>query len=718
MSEAGNRGGGSVSSGDIDTTLQEQRLFAPPAPASVGIPRWHITCEDEYRALLRRSIDHPEEFWAEQAACLDWFSPWHHVLEWEPPDARWFTGAKINACYNCVDRHVQAGYGEQVALIWEGEPVHPRTSHPAPDSRYAHEPEVRLLTYRELQVETSRVANLLKSLGVKKGDVVTIYMPMVPELAIAMLACARIGAAHSVIFGGFAHTAIAERVVDAHSKVIITADGGYRRGEVVPLQKNVEEAVQMLANHGHIMNHVVVLRRTGHEAPSQRFTTGQARIGPTRFHWWQDAVPRASSACPCAAMDSEDMLFLLYTSGSTGKPKGILHTTAGYMVYVTMTARLAFNLIPDAGQIFWCSADIGWVTGHSYVLYGILANRVPTLMYEGAPNFPAVPGAAAGTGDRFWDIIARHRVTQFYTAPTAIRTFMKWGQELPEKHDLSSLKVLGTVGEPINPEAWIWYQQHIGRGRCPVVDTYWQTETGGHVVTPLPGAIATKPGSCTLPMLGIDAAIVNEQGHELPPNKGGLFVIRKPWPGMLRGVYGNRDRFVSNYWGRVKDPRTGVPYYFSADGARRDEDGYFWIQGRIDDVIKVSGHLLGTMEVESALVSHPAVAEAAVVGVPHEIKGNAICAFVTLKSKWFIDHKGRKPDDALRAELTAHVAREVGSLAKPDQIRFAEGLPKTRSGKIMRRLLRDVAAGVEKITQDTTTLEDFSVVARLRDDEE
>jgi acetyl-CoA synthetase len=530
-----------------------------------------------------------------------------------------------------------------------------------------------------------------------------------------MLACARIGAAHSVIFGGFAPTAISERAVDAGSRVIITADGGYRRGEVVPLQKNVEEAVRALSNQGHIINHVLVLKRTGHVPPSHRFQTGES-IGATRLHWWHDLVPAASDACPCESMDSEDMLFLLYTSGSTGKPKGIMHTTAGYLAFVQMTARLTFNLVPDSGQLFWCSADIGWVTGHSYVLYGILMNRVTTLMYEGAPNFPQ--------NDRFWDIIARHRVTHFYTAPTAIRTFMKWGPEWPDKHDLSSLKILGTVGEPINPEAWMWYHSTIGKDNCPIVDTYWQTETGGHVGTPLPGAIATKPGSCTLPMLGIDAAIVNEQGHELPPNKGGLFVIRKPWPGMLRGVHGNRERFVSNYWGRVKSPGgtglppAGTPYYFSADGARRDTDGYFWIQGRIDDVIKVSGHLLGTMEVESALVSHPYVAEAAVVGVPHEIKGNAICAFVTLKSKWFAENKGKLPDAALKSELTAHVAREVGALAKPDQIRFADGLPKTRSGKIMRRLLRDVAAGVEKITQDTTTLEDFSVVAKLRADEE
>jgi acetyl-CoA synthetase len=708
----------------IDSTLQEHRLFPPKNAAELGFASWHVASMDEYTRLHARSLGDPNapgSFWAEEASRLAWFHKWGHVCEWEAPDAKWFVGGKINACYNCVDRHVQSGQGEDVAIVWEGEPLGPRTSHEATGSRYSQEPEIRRLTYRELQVATSRCASALKGMGVKKGDVVTIYMPMVPELAVAMLACARIGAAHSVIFGGFAPHAIYERALDASSRVIITADGGYRRGEVVPLLKNVEEGVHLLANHGHVVNHVLCLKRTGHIPPSSRFVDGQSREGfhlRTKWHWWHDAVegPHASDACPCESLDSEDMLFLLYTSGSTGKPKGILHTTGGYLTFVNTTARLTFNLIPDSGQLFWCSADIGWVTGHSYVLYGLLTNRIPTLMYEGAPNYPAIADRP-GQGDRFWDIIARHKVTHFYTAPTAIRTFMKWGDDLPARHDLSSLKILGSVGEPINPEAWMWYQEHIGRKQCPIVDTYWQTETGGHICTPLPGATPTKPGSCTLPMFGIDATIVNEQGEELGANQGGLFVIRKPWPGMLRGVYGNRDRFVSNYFGRVKEPSTGKPYYFSADGARRDADGYFWIQGRIDDVIKVSGHLLGTMEVESALVSHPAVAEAAVVGVPHDIKGNAICAFVSLKSHWLLANN-RKPDDVLKNQLTAHVAHEVGALAKPDQIRFTDALPKTRSGKIMRRLLRDVAAGVEKITQDTTTLEDFSVVARLRGDEE
>lgn len=703
-------------SADITSTLSETRVFAPVPASTLGLPAWHIGTLDDYRARHRRSIEDPAGFWGEEAKRLAWFRPWTQVLEWHAPDAKWFGGGTLNACYNCVDRHVQAGHGDETAIVWEGEPLGPFTHHPAPGSRYAHEPEIRRLTYRDLQVETSRCANALRSMGVKPGDVVTIYMPMIPELAIALLACARIGAAHSVIFGGFAPAAISERVHDAHSRVIITADGGYRRGDVVPLLANVDEALRHLSNHGHIVNHVVVVKRTGHDT-SHTFNTCDTRIKdlPTQYHWWHDCVAHASDACPCYEADSEHMLFLLYTSGSTGKPKGIVHTTGGYLTYVTMTARLSFNLVPDSGQLFWCSADIGWITGHSYVLYGILANRIPTLMYEGAPNYPTLDG---GKGDRFWSIIARHRVTHFYTAPTAIRTFMKWGDDLPARHDLSSLRVLGTVGEPINPEAWVWFRTHIGRDACPVVDTYWQTETGGHVVTPLPGATPTKPGSCTLPMLGIDAAVVNEQGQELGPDKGGLFVIRRPWPGMLRGVHGNRERFVSNYWGRVKDPKTGEPYYFSADGARRDRDGYFWIQGRIDDVIKVSGHLLGTMEVESALVSHPAVAEAAVVGYPHAIKGNAICAFVTLRGNWNAKNPGRQPDDELRKELTSHVAKEVGALAKPDQIRFAEGLPKTRSGKIMRRLLRDVAAGVEKITQDTSTLEDLSVVARLRGDED
>jgi len=679
----------------IHSTLNEDRVFQPPHPADVGMQRWLIDSMDRYRQLHKQSIEDPRGFWENQARTLHWMKPWSRVLDWTPPDAKWFVNGQLNACDNCVDRLVKAGNGDEVAIIWEGEPVGPKG------------PEIRRLTYADLQRETSKFGNVLKSMGVAKGDVVTIYMPMVPELVVAMLACARIGAAHSVIFGGFAPHAIVERVTDARSNVIITADGGYRRGEIVPLLANVAEACAALKAQGHRVEHVIALRRTNHDTSA---ASASLRGSVAGLHDWQKHMSTAADLCPCVPMDSEAMLFLLYTSGSTGKPKGILHTTGGYLVFTTMTARLTFNLIPDAGQVFWCTADIGWVTGHSYVVYGILPNRVPTLMYEGAPNAPAQ--------DRFWDIIDRHKVTQLYTAPTAIRTFMKWGEQWPQKHDLSSLQLLGTVGEPINPEAWMWYRTFIGRDRCPIVDTYWQTETGGHIGTPLPGATPTKPGSCTLPMLGIDAAIVNEQGQEMPPDKGGLFVIKRPWPGMLRGVYGDRNRFVSNYWSRVKDPATGQPWYFSADGARRDKDGYFWIMGRVDDVIKVSGHLLGTMEVESALVSHPAVAEAAVVGMPHEIKGNAICAFVTLKSQYLKEHPEVRPNDALKAALMAHVTHEVGALARPEQIRFAELLPKTRSGKIMRRLLRDIAAGVEKTTQDTSTLEDYSVLAKLRESEE
>jgi acetyl-CoA synthetase len=695
----------------IESHLVETRIFQPPAPDTLGFKSpggrgphgWHVNSLDQYRSLHKRSLEDPEGFWSEEARHLEWLAPWTRVLEWNPPHARWFVGAKLNVCHNCVDRHVAAGFGEETALVWEGEPVAVRTGHPAPGSRYIGTPEVRRLTYRQLQSEVCRLANALKALGVKKGDVVTIYMPMVPELAIACLACARIGAPHSVIFGGFAAQAIVERVEDAGSRVIITADGGYRRGEIVRLKDAVDQACARTS----LVRDVLVLRRTGHAV---EWHDGSA--GGKRDHWWHETVPKMSDQCPCEPMDAEDMLFLLYTSGSTGKPKGIVHTTAGYLVFVRMTARLTFNLIPSSGQLFWCSADIGWITGHSYVLYGAMANRVATLLYEGAPNFP--------DNARFWDIIERHRVTHFYTAPTAIRAFMKWGAEYPARHDLSSLKVLGTVGEPINPEAWIWYHEHIGGGRCPIVDTYWQTETGGHVITPLPGATPTKPGSCTLPMLGVDAAVVNERGEELAADQGGLLVIRRPWPGMLRGIHRDPDRFVQTYWSRVSgtDARGNrVPYYFTADGARRDKDGYFWVMGRVDDVINVSGHRLGTMEVESALVSHHAVAEAAVVGMPHEIKGTGICAFVTLKSE-YLKSLGGPPDDRIRRELSDHVAGQIGAIARPDSIRFADGLPKTRSGKIMRRLLRDVAAGVEKITQDTTTLEDFSVVARLRESEE
>jgi len=651
----------------IESVLREDRVFPPPDGFNDSIGGAHIASMDQYRKMHERSIRDPDGYWAEIARELDWFTPWSEVVQWEPPDAKWFVGATTNLCHNCVDRQVNNGFGDQVALIWEGEP----------DST-----ELRTLTYLDLARETARFANALKTLGVRKGDVVTLYMGMVPELAIAMLACARIGAVHSVIFGGFSAQAIADRVQDAGSRIVVTCDGGWRRGKIVLLKDNVDTATGMTD----CIETVVVLKRCGNDIA---WTDG-------RDHWWHDVVAAASDDCPCEHMDSEDMLFLLYTSGSTGKPKGIVHTTGGYMVYTYLTSKYVFNLVPDRDQVFWCTADIGWVTGHSYIVYGLLPNRVPTLMYEGAPDFPAE--------DRFWDIVERHKVTQFYTAPTAIRAFMKWGDEHPAKHDLSSLKVLGTVGEPINPEAWMWYRRMIGSERCPIVDTWWQTETGGHMITPLPGATPTVPGSCTMPFFGVDAAVVNDQGEEQPPNVGGLLVIRKPWPAMLRGIFGDRQRFIDTYFTRVPG------MYLAGDAARRDDRGYFWIMGRIDDVINVAGHRLGTMEVESALVSHPAVVEAAVVGMPHEIKGTAIAAFVTLAH-------GRTAGGALRDELRKHVASEIGAIARPDMIRFTDALPKTRSGKIMRRLLRDIAAGTDS-EQDTTTLEDFSVLAKLRASDE
>ena len=621
--------------------------------------------------MYQRSIDDPEGFWGDIAKDFHWYRPWKKVVEWNVPDAKWFVNGTTNICANCVDRQVENGHGDELAILWEGEPCSP-------------DPEVRRLTYRDLLREVSQTANALKSMGVRRGDVVTIYMGMVPELAIAMLACARIGAPHSVIFGGFASPAIVDRVQDAKSKIIITCDGAWRRGQTVLLKKNVDDACEKLPD----VQNVLVVRRTN--SPITMHTG--------RDQWWHELVSKQSTECPCEEMDSEDLLFLLYTSGSTGKPKGICHTTGGYMVYTAHTARMTFNLVPQRNQVFFCTADIGWITGHSYIVYGMLPNRVPTVMYEGAPNFPAE--------DRFWSMVARHKITHFYTAPTAIRAFMKWGDEHPRKHDLSSLLLLGTVGEPINPEAWIWYHQNIGHSRCPIVDTMWQTETGGHIITPLPGCTPTVPGSCTLPAFGIDAAIVNENGEELPANQGGLLVIRRPWPGMLRGIHGDRARFIETYWTKVPG------MYIAGDGARRDERGYFWIMGRIDDVINVSGHRLGTMEVESALVSHPAIVEAAVVGIPHEIKGTGIAAFVTLAP-----HFKGPADDSLRKQLMEHVTKEIGAIARPDMIRFTTLLPKTRSGKIMRRLLRDIAAGKES-TQDTTTLEDFNALAKLRENEE
>lgn len=691
MTDPANTNAPGANENAIESSLTEDRVFDTPADFAERVGGAHFASIDEYRALHQRSIDDPETFWAEVAEDFHWFKKWDRVLDWQAPDARWFVNAKTNLCHNCVDRHVEDGHGDEVAIIWESEPV-----------SASGEPEVRHLTYRDLQRETARFANALKGLGVEPGHVVTIYMGMVPELAIAVLACARIGAMHSVIFGGFSAQSIADRVEDAASRVIVTCDGLHRRGKVVPLKDNVDEAIAKLQtaspSKDPIVDAVVVLNRT----------RNQIAWHEDRDQSWDDLLALVDDHCPCEPLDSEHPAFLLYTSGSTGKPKGIQHTVGGYMVFTALTAKHTFNLTPGleepkrpegpSGHVFWCTADVGWITGHSYILYGILANRIPTVMYEGAPNFPA--------DDRFWSIVDRHKVTHFYTAPTAIRAFMKWGDEHPAKHDLSSLIVLGTVGEPINPEAWMWYHTHIGKERCPILDTYWQTETGGHICTPIASITATKPGSCTLPFLGVDAAIVDAQGSEQSANAGGLFVIRKPWPGMLRGVYNDRERFIETYWSTVKID--GEPVYTAGDGARRDADGYFWIMGRIDDVINVSGHRLGTMEVESALVAHEAVVEAAVVGVPHEIKGTGIAAFCTVSSK-------HQPSPELAKQLREHVAKVIGAIAKPDQIRFTDALPKTRSGKIMRRLLRDIAAGEENIKQDTTTLEDYSVLARLRE---
>jgi len=658
----------------IESVLQETRVFNPPAASEVGGPEWLISSLDQYNTMYKESIDNPEAFWANIAEDFHWFKKWDTVLEWSAPDAKWFNGAKTNVCYNCVDRQVDSGHGDQPAIIWEGEPV---GDNGAPVDQ-------RTLSYKDLQTEVSRLANVLKSKGITKGDIVTIYMGMVPELAIAMLACARIGAPHSVIFGGFSAQAIADRVGDAKSKLILTCDGSWRRGKVVPLKKNVDDAIESMGSESPVES-VLVLNRTNCGASMNELDSD-----------WATETGAASADCPCEQLESEDMLFLLYTSGSTGKPKGIVHTTAGYMLFTATTAKYTFNLVPDTNQTFWCTADCGWITGHSYIVYGLLPNRVPTLMFEGGPDYP--------TPARFWQIVDRYKVTQFYTAPTAIRAFMKWGDEHPASCDLSSIQVLGTVGEPINPEAWMWYRNKIGRGVCPIVDTYWQTETGGHIITPMPGATPTKPGSCTLPMFGIDAAVCDEAGNVAKENIGGLMTIRKPWPAMLRGVYGDRQRFIDTYWSTVA--KDGEPYYAAGDNTRRDEMGNFWIMGRTDDVINVSGHRLGTMEVESALVSHESVVEAAVVGMPHEIKGTGIAAFVT-------PAPGFEGNDDLIKMLRAHVATEIGAIAKPDMIRFTGALPKTRSGKIMRRLLRSIAAGDTNITQDMSTLEDLSVVAKL-----
>ncbi len=649
-----------VGSQDIDSTLRENRLF--PAPPEFSA-KAHISSLEQYEALYRESIADPEKFWATVADDLHWFQKWDRVLDWNLPLAKWFVGGKINLSYNCVDRHALGVRASKTALIWEGEPG-----------------EIRRLTYAELHVEVQKFANALKSLGIGKGDRVAIYMGMTPELAIALLACARIGAVHSVIFGGFAANAIADRVNDSSCVAIITQDTSYRRGNEIQLKRTVDEAMAAC----HSVKHVVVYRRTGSPV---NMTEG-------RDHWWHDLVAQAAPECPAEHMDSEDPLYILYTSGTTGKPKGLVHTTGGYAVQTYLTTKLVFDLRDE--DVYWCTADIGWVTGHSYVVYGPLQNGATVLMYEGAPNWPDF--------SRFWKIIDDHKVSVFYTAPTAIRAFMKWGDEHVEKHKLDSLRVLGTVGEPINPEAWMWYREKIGHNRCPIVDTWWQTETGAIMIAPIPGAVPAKPGSATRPFFGIQPEVVTREGEPVPAGSGGLLVVRKPWPSMARTVYGDPERYQKTYWSDVPG------CYFTGDGARQDADGYFWLMGRVDDVINVSGHRLGTMEVESALVAHPKVAEAAVVGRPDDLKGQAISAFVSLES-------GNQPSEELKDELRKWVSKEIGALARPDDIRFTDSLPKTRSGKIMRRLLRELATHGE-IKGDVTTLEDFTVIAKLREAEE
>jgi len=647
-------------SSGIESILQEQRKFEP-APEFCRAA--HIGSLEDYERIYRESVEQPEQFWARVATELHWFKKWDRVLEWNVPWAKWFVGGQLNLSYNCLDRHVQGPRKNKAAIVWEGEPG-----------------EVRTITYQQLHREVQKFANVLKARGIQKGDRVAIYMGMTPELAIAMLACARIGAPHSVVFGGFSANALVDRIHDSQAVAVLTQDGSYRRGGEVKLFPAVEEALRSCPS----VKNVIIYKRTG---TAINMTTG-------RDHWWHELMEAASDVCPAEPLDSEHPLYILYTSGTTGKPKGVVHTTGGYSVATYLTTKWVFDLKEE--DTYWCTADIGWVTGHSYIVYGPLQNGATTVLYEGAPNFPEP--------DRFWQMIDKHQVNVFYTAPTAIRTFIKWGNEWPKKHRLTSLRLLGSVGEPINPEAWMWYREVIGQSRCPIVDTWWQTETGGILITPLPGATPTKPGSATLPFFGIVPEVVDDKGQAVPRNSGGKLILRKPWPGMLRGLWGDPQRYKEVYWSEVKGS------YFTGDGCRQDKDGYFWIVGRIDDVLNVAGHRIGTAEVESALVSHRKVAEAAVVGRPDDLKGQALVAFVTVKG-------GITADGALRDELRRHVAKEIGPVAKPDDIRFAEALPKTRSGKIMRRLLKQVAAGGE-IKGDTTTLEDFNVLAKLSSAEE
>jgi len=640
----------------LDALLQENRKFPPPEDF-----RKNAFAQDA--EIYERAARDPEAFWAAEAKRLTWFEPWKQVLEWKAPHAKWFVGGKLNLTYNCVDRHAASDRRNKAAIIWEGEPG-----------------DSRVLTFGMLEREVNRFANVLKALGVKKGDRVVLYMGMIPQLPISMLACAKIGAPHSVVFGGFSAEALRERINDAKAKVVVTADGAWRRGTVVPLKASVDEALKDTPT----IEKVVVVERVAKHSPAAR-----AHMHLGRDIWWHDAVEDVSDKCDAEPMDAEDMLFILYTSGSTGKPKGIMHTTGGYLTGAATTHRYIFDIREN--DVYWCTADIGWVTGHSYIVYGPLANGCTSLLYEGSPDFP--------DRGRFWSVVDKYGVNILYTAPTAIRTFMRWGAEWPEKYDLSSLRLLGTVGEPINPEAWIWYHVNIGHERCPIVDTWWQTETGSILITPLPGIIATKPGSATRPFPGIEAKVVDAQGNEVGPGAGGYLIISKPWPSMLRTIYGDDKRYVEQYWSRYPGR------YFTGDGCKIDEDGYFWLLGRVDDVMNVAGHRISTYEVESALVDHPSVAEAAVIGRSDEVKGQGISAFVTLR-------ESATPTDALKEELRQHVAKKIGGIARPDDIIFAAELPKTRSAKIMRRLLRDVAEG--RLLGDVTTLADPSVISTLK----
>jgi acetyl-CoA synthetase len=648
---------------NMESLLRENRVFQPPAEFAA---KAHIKSEAEYEAMYRRSVDEPEAFWAEAAQELEWFAPWTSVLEGDISHATWFNGGKLNLSHNCVDRHAAGARRDKVALLWEGEPG-----------------EVRKLSYGELHAQVQRFANVLKGLGIKRGDRVAIYMGMSPELPIAMLACTRIGAVHSVIFGGFAAHAIVDRVNDSACVAVLTQDVSYRRGGEVKLKAIVDEAMEKCPT----VQNVVVYRRAAADKPTVAMKAG-------RDLWWHDLMAAAPAECKAEWMDAEDPLYILYTSGTTGKPKGLVHSTGGYSVQTYLTSKYVFDLRED--DVYWCTADCGWVTGHSYVVYGPLQNGATVLMYEGAPNWPE--------NDRFWKIIDDHKVSVFYTAPTAIRAFIKWGDEWVQKHSLASLRLLGTVGEPINPEAWMWYHREIGKERCPIVDTWWQTETGAILIAPIPGGVATKPGSATRPFFGIVPEVVTKEGEAVPAGQGGLLVVRKPWPSMARTIYGDAERYQEAYFKEIPGS------YFTGDGARCDVDGYYWLMGRVDDVINVSGHRLGTMEIESALVAHPKVAEAAVVGRPDEMKGQAISAFVTLEG-------GQEPSEELRQELRQWVAKEIGALARPDDLRFTQMLPKTRSGKIMRRLLRELATTGD-VKGDTTTLEDFGVLAKLREGDE